>query len=252
MSPRYREDNVSTSLFSNRVPNIITPCQWLADSKTTSGCFKWTYGMRWTCKELEGGSRGLLKGIYWRSLERRRKKTLKTFGQDRGTQRIQAWSLPLGYGWTIGVLGFDSRRGTGIFLFTASRTALGHTQPPIQWVPRVLSRGVKRPGRETDHSPPTSAEVKEWVELHLQSPSTPPWRSAQLKHRDNFTSALLSTQHNRYFTWSSNQIWVFFKKKKKRPVVRKKITFVNPWVLECTFRILLDSTLYLQKRMCFY
>jgi len=29
-------------------------------------------------------------------------------------------------GWTIGVLGFDSRRGLEIFLFTASRTALAH------------------------------------------------------------------------------------------------------------------------------
>jgi hypothetical protein len=35
-------------------------------------------------------------------------------------------------------------------------------------------------GRETDHSPPSSAEVKEWVELYLQSPITPSWRSAQL------------------------------------------------------------------------
>jgi hypothetical protein len=65
-------------------------------------------------------------------------------------------------GWTIGVLGFDSRRGLGIFLFiTASRMALRPTQPPIQWVPGALSLGVKRPGREADHSPPSSAEVKE-------------------------------------------------------------------------------------------
>jgi hypothetical protein len=56
----------------------------------------------------------------------------------------------------------DSLRGLGIFLFTtASRTALGPTQPPIQWVPGVLSLGLKRPGREADHSPPSSAEVKE-------------------------------------------------------------------------------------------
>jgi len=49
-----------------------------------------------------------------------------------------------------------------VFLFTtASRTALGPTQPPIQWVPGVLSLGVKRPGREADHSPPSSAEVNE-------------------------------------------------------------------------------------------
>jgi hypothetical protein len=49
----------------------------------------------------------------------------------------------------VGVLGFDSWRGLGIFLFTtASRTALGPTQPPIQWVPEILSLGVKRPVRE--------------------------------------------------------------------------------------------------------
>jgi hypothetical protein len=39
-------------------------------------------------------------------------------------------------------------------------TALGSTQPPIQWVPGVLSLGVKRPGREADHSPPSIVEVK--------------------------------------------------------------------------------------------
>jgi hypothetical protein len=90
----------------------------------------------------------------------------------------------------IGVLGFDSRRGLGIFLFTtASRMALGPTQPPIQWVPGILSLGAKRPGREADHSPPSSVEVKEWVKLYLHSPNTPSWRGAQLKHRDNFTAS---------------------------------------------------------------
>jgi len=32
---------------------------------------------------------------------------------------------------------------------------------PIQWIRGALSSGVKRPGREADHSPPSSAEVKE-------------------------------------------------------------------------------------------
>jgi hypothetical protein len=64
-------------------------------------------------------------------------------------------------GWTIGVWKFDSRRGLGIFLFsTASRPAPGPTQPPIQWVPGALSLAVRRAGREADHSPPSSAEVK--------------------------------------------------------------------------------------------
>jgi hypothetical protein len=35
-------------------------------------------------------------------------------------------------------------------------------------------------GREADHSPLSSAEVKEWVELYLRSPTTPSWRGAQL------------------------------------------------------------------------
>jgi hypothetical protein len=48
----------------------------------------------------------------------------------------------------------------------ASRPALGSTQPPLKWVP-----GVKREGREADHSPPTSAEVKKmWIYT-----STPPY-----------------------------------------------------------------------------
>jgi hypothetical protein len=59
----------------------------------------------------------------------------------------------------------------GIFLFTtASTTALGATQRPIQWVPGGLSLGVKRSGHEPDHSPPSSVEVNECVELYLQSP----------------------------------------------------------------------------------
>jgi hypothetical protein len=46
---------------------------------------------------------------------------------------------------------------------------------------------VKRPGREADHSPPSSAEVKECVELYIHSPNTPSWHGTQLKYRDNFT-----------------------------------------------------------------
>jgi hypothetical protein len=85
-------------------------------------------------------------------------------------------------GWAMGFLGFDSRWGLGNFLFTtASRTALGPTQPPIQWVPEALFLGVERPGSEADHSPPSSADVKECVELYLYFPNTPSWRGARLK-----------------------------------------------------------------------
>jgi hypothetical protein len=64
--------------------------------------------------------------------------------------------------------GLDDKRGRSSspgriknFLFsTSSRLALGPTQPPTQWVPETLSPGVKQSGREADHSPPTSSEVK--------------------------------------------------------------------------------------------
>jgi hypothetical protein len=65
-------------------------------------------------------------------------------------------------GWTTGRSGFDFRRGQRIFpVASVSRPALGPTQPPVQWVPGVLSPGVKtRPGRDADTSPPSSAEVE--------------------------------------------------------------------------------------------
>jgi hypothetical protein len=51
--------------------------------------------------------------------------------------------------------------GAGNFSFTTvSRLALYPTHP-LEWVPESRFVGVKRPGRETDHSPPSSAEVKE-------------------------------------------------------------------------------------------
>jgi hypothetical protein len=46
-------------------------------------------------------------------------------------------------------------------------------QPPIQWVTGALSLGVKLQGREDGHSPPSSAEVEECVELYLHSLNTP-------------------------------------------------------------------------------
>jgi hypothetical protein len=57
--------------------------------------------------------------------------------------------------------GFDYRQEQGIFLYsTASRLAMGPTQPPIQWVPGAFSPGIKRSGREADHSPPSRTKVK--------------------------------------------------------------------------------------------
>jgi hypothetical protein len=54
---------------------------------------------------------------------------------------------------------------------TSSRSAVGFTQPPIQWVPGSLSPGIKPSGRKADHSPPASAEINK---ICIYTP-TPPY-----------------------------------------------------------------------------
>jgi hypothetical protein len=80
--------------------------------------------------------------------------------------------IATGYGLDDGGVGIRVPvRSKMFFSARLSRQALGFTQPPIQWVPGALSTGVKRPGREADHSPPASAEVKKmWIYT-----STPPY-----------------------------------------------------------------------------
>jgi hypothetical protein len=92
-------------------------------------------------------------------------------------------------GWTVGVLGFDSRWGLGIFLFTtASRTALGPIQPPIQRVPGALSLGVKPLDLEADHSSPSSAELKNaWSYISTPQYAFMTWCSVKAQGRFTFT-----------------------------------------------------------------
>jgi hypothetical protein len=50
------------------------------------------------------------------------------------------------------------------FLYSTSSPTLGTNQPPNKWITGALSTGAKRQGREADHSPPISAEVKKmWI-----------------------------------------------------------------------------------------
>jgi hypothetical protein len=52
-----------------------------------------------------------------------------------------------------------------------------------------------------------SAEVKEWVELCLQSPNTPSWRSAELKHwvaNDPESNVQLCNKHLTFSTLPVN------------------------------------------------
>jgi hypothetical protein len=67
----------------------------------------------------------------------------------------------LGYG--MGDPGFEYRQTHEMFLSSkTSRPVLGPTPPPIQWIPEFFPKETW-PGREVDHSPPATAQVKnEW------------------------------------------------------------------------------------------
>jgi hypothetical protein len=76
---------------------------------------------------------------------------------------------------------------------------LGPTHSPIQWLPGPLSLGIKRPGREADHSPQFSAEVKNaWG--YTSTPQYVLMAWCLVKHRDSssyLTYIYNSVQPNR-------------------------------------------------------
>jgi hypothetical protein len=68
--------------------------------------------------------------------------------------------------------GLDGQGSTAnkdkIFLFSTASSLALTPPPPIQWVPWAFSPEVKRSGCEADHSPPSSAEVKNtWDRVEL-------------------------------------------------------------------------------------
>jgi hypothetical protein len=85
--------------------------------------------------------------------------------------RESSVGIATGYGLDDREVGVQVPVESRITLLYVVLTALGFTQPPIQWVPGALSLGVKRQGREADRSSPTSAEVTQiWIYT-----STPPY-----------------------------------------------------------------------------
>jgi hypothetical protein len=83
-----------------------------------------------------------------------------------------------------------------LILSKAYKLALGSTQPPIASVPWAVSSVVRHPGRETDTSPPSNAEVKiTWS--HASIPHVCLRRHAWLN-----TGTNLSRQMCRSWKWS--------------------------------------------------
>jgi hypothetical protein len=85
--------------------------------------------------------------------------------------QFHPWSCDSSVGIALGY-GLDDRGSRVLFPAGAGNFSLHHRvqNPPIQWIPGALSLGVKWLGPKADHSPPSIAEVKEWVELYLHSP----------------------------------------------------------------------------------
>jgi hypothetical protein len=87
---------------------------------------------------------------------------------DWGSSRIRSWGIYTGSKRKVGA---GDRISVGRYFPHPSRPVLRPNQPPTQWVyPRDKAAEVWR-------LPPTpsSAEVKERVELYLHSPSGPRW-----------------------------------------------------------------------------
>jgi hypothetical protein len=90
-------------------------------------------------------------------------------------------------------------KGNKFFLSsTASRPALGPTQPLIQWAPRAVCPETKRPEREADHTRPSNAEVKNGGAITPFS-HTSLWRGVLIIHKDNFARCSLGLQSLEYF-----------------------------------------------------
>jgi hypothetical protein len=61
--------------------------------------------------------------------------------------------------------------------FDSACCTVGGPHTPIQWVPGAVSLGVKRPEREADHSPPSTAKIKKSGPIP-PLPHTSLWRGA--------------------------------------------------------------------------
>jgi len=130
--------------------------------------------------------------------------TIRTIGN---IQFQQCWifvsvAKELGNKWGAGVphsvqrpgYGLDDRGSIpgrvndGIFsIATTSRPDVLPNQPPIQRILGALTQGVKRPGREADHSFPSSSKVKNMWSYN-STPQQILMTRCLVKHRDNLKS----------------------------------------------------------------
>jgi hypothetical protein len=124
----------------------------------------------WLCKGMTWSS------SWWHNLSRRHHTVQNTVYHENlfrcGTIIHQEPQQYSNYLW-VGRRGqsLSPGRVKNVIFSTSFRPVLRPTQPPIQWVPEDLFMGVKQPGSDAHHLPPSSSKVKEmWIYT-----STPPY-----------------------------------------------------------------------------
>jgi hypothetical protein len=112
---------------------------------------------------------------------------LCSFLQLPVTSKSRDSSVGIALGYRLDDRGSRVRLPAGAGNFSLHhRVQNGSGAHPAPWVPGALSLGVKRPGREADHSPPSSAKVKNtWS--YTSTPQYVFMAWCLVKHRDNFT-----------------------------------------------------------------
>jgi hypothetical protein len=114
-------------------------------------------------------------------------------------------------GWTSEGPSFDSQHDQAMFLGSRSfRPAVGSTQPLIQWVPRSLTPGEKRPWREAGHYSPYADVENVWSYISTPCVFTSftvtasfimPWCSAHITDTVHTTSFVLYILRNLYHAY---------------------------------------------------
>jgi hypothetical protein len=88
---------------------------------------------------------------------------------------------------------------------------------------RIFFRGIMRPGRDIDHPPTFSAEIKERVNIYLSSPSRPLW--SVLRWVLNSVISLHTHTHSHTHTLT----YAHWSERSERLKCRKKPVFCPLW-----------------------
>jgi hypothetical protein len=103
--------------------------------------------------------------------------TIILFTKDTQS-RVSSGSIEFDYGLDDRTIGIRSPAGAEDFSSSLCvQTGSGaHPASCTMSTRGPFPGGKARPGRDADHSPPSSAEVENEYELYLLSPQAPPWR----------------------------------------------------------------------------